>query len=120
MNLNRPKKVAQEQPVSTSDNLIQQIRTLEFNDTARRKLVRYFMFVAVCGMLYIANAHYADRNIRKINLLQRKVEELRSDYTTIKAKYILEGKRAEVRQKVKGLGLAESNEPAYELQVEAE
>jgi hypothetical protein len=52
-------------------------------------------------------------------LLQRKVEEFRSDYTTLKAKYILEGKRTEVRQKVKALGLAESNEPAYELWVEA-
>jgi Bacteriodetes cell division protein (FtsL-like) len=118
VNLNRPKRQAPPPVKGSTGRLIEQIRTLEFGDNARAKLVRYFMFVAACGLLYIANAHYADRSIREINTLQRKVEELRSGYTTLKAKSILEGKRAEIRQKVNALGLAESNEPAYELVME--
>jgi hypothetical protein len=120
VNLNRPKRQAPEAATTQRESLVRQLRTLEFGDRARAKLVRYFMYVAAFGLLYIANAHYADRSIRQINALQRKVEVFRSDYTTLKAKSILEGKRAEVRQKVKGAGLVESNEPAYELVVEAE
>jgi hypothetical protein len=113
-NLNRPKKAAPSQG-GGSANLIEQIRTFEFGEQTKKHLLRYFLYVSVFGLFYIANAHYADRRVRQINQLQKKTEELRSDYTTLKAKYILEGKRTLVRDRVQPLGLGESNEPAYEL-----
>ncbi len=79
------------------------------------RFLPYFLYVAFFGILYIANTHYAERNIRKINKLKNEVDEYRLDYTTLKSEYMLAGKRTEVAKKAARLGIEESNKPAYKL-----
>jgi hypothetical protein len=45
-------------------------------------------FLALLGLfsiLYIANSHYAEKQIRKINSLKKEVEELRWEYNSIQS-----------------------------------
>ena len=76
------------------------------------------IFVMVLGLLYIGNTHYAEKTVRKINNMQAEVEDLRADYTTLKADLMFSSKQSEVAKKVKLLGLKESLTPPIKIVVE--
>jgi hypothetical protein len=50
--------------------------------------------------------------------MQTEVEDLRADYTTLKADIMYASKQSEVARRVKDLGLKESINPPYKLVVE--
>jgi hypothetical protein len=75
------------------------------------------LFVFLLGLIYIGNTHYAEKTIRKINNLQTEVEDLRADYTTLKADLMFASKQSEVAKRVKNLGLKESLEPPKKILV---
>lgn len=80
--------------------------------------VRYLpqvLFIMGLVLFYIGNSHYAERKIRKIDKLQVEVEDLRADYTTLKAELMLAGKQSEVAKKVKKMGLVESKNPPHKI-----
>ena len=76
------------------------------------------LFVMALGLLYISNTHYAEKTVRKISNMQAEVEDLRDDYTTLKADLMFASKQSEVARKVKALGLKESLKPPYKVEVE--
>ena len=59
----------------------------------------------------------AEQTVRKINITQVEVEDLRADYTTLKADLMFSSKQSEVARKVKPLGLKESLTPPYKIVV---
>lgn len=73
------------------------------------------LFSTVLCILYIGNLHYAEKNIRKISKLRVQVEDLRADYTTLKADYMKNSKQSEVAKKASVLGLKESMTPPYKI-----
>lgn len=73
------------------------------------------LFLMALGILYIGNGHYSENTIRKINAAQKKVEDLRADYHTLKADYMFDSKQSEVASKVKKSGLKESSEPPMKI-----
>lgn len=81
------------------------------------RFLPYVLFLVVLGLFYIGNSHYADKTNRKISKLEREVEDLRADYTTLKSDYMYSSKQSEVAKKVKELGLVESLEPPYKIVV---
>ena len=113
--MNRPREVKRK-PRTWKERL----SSFQFNNASTSRLLPYFLYAAVLGIMYIANTHYAERNIHKINKLQGEVEELRTDYTTLKAEYMMLGKRSEVAKKAANLGIIESDKPAYKVIVKEE
>lgn len=75
------------------------------------------IFVMVLGLLYISNTHYAEKTVRKINDVQAEVEDLRADYTTMKADLMFASKQSEVARKVSPYGLKETLRPPYKIVV---
>lgn len=82
------------------------------------KFIPYILFVTVLSIFYIGNNHYTEKTIRKINVIEAEVEELRADYTSLKAEYMFDSKQSEVAKKVKPLGLEESLYPPVKILVE--
>lgn len=76
------------------------------------------LFAMTLGLLYIGNTHYAEKTVREINAIQAEVEDLRADYTTMKADLMFASKQSEVARKVKAYGLKESLTPPYKVVVE--
>jgi hypothetical protein len=76
------------------------------------------LFVLTLGLIYIGNTHYAEQTVRKINMMQIEVEDLRADYTTLKADLMFSSKQSEVARKVQAFGLKESLIPPYKVVVE--
>jgi len=79
------------------------------------KYLPKILFVLALGLIYISNTHYAEKTVRKINTIQAEVEDLRADYTTLKADLMFASKQSEVARKVSTLGLKESLKPPYKV-----
>ncbi|UII29229.1 hypothetical protein LVD15_12625 [Fulvivirga maritima] len=82
------------------------------------KYLPHVLFVTAIGIFYIGNSHYAEKNVRKIDRLKTEVEDLRADYTTLKADYMFASKQSEVAKNVKKLGLKESLQPPEKIVIE--
>jgi len=86
-----------------------------FNDGLPVQYMPKVLFFACIMMLYIANAHYGDKLVRKTNRLKNDVNDLRADYTTLKADLMFKSKQSEVAKQVVDLGLQESIEPPIKI-----
>ena len=82
------------------------------------KYLPKILFVLFLSLIYISNTHYSEKTLRKINKTQTNVEDIRADYTTLKADLMFASKQSEVARRVKALGLKESNNPPYKIEVE--
>src|ERR1041384_5774682 len=56
----------------------------------------FIFFLAIIGILYIANAHYAERNVREISDIEKRLNELRWEYMTTKSELEYMRKQSEV------------------------
>lgn len=76
------------------------------------------LFAVFLSLVYISNTHYAEKTTRQIDRAQTEVEDLRADYTTLKADVMFASKQSEVARRVKDLGLKESSKPPFKIVVE--
>lgn len=89
-----------------------------FEEGLPAKYIPHTLFLTVIGIFYIGNNHWAEKTIRKIDKMQVEVEELRADYTSLKADYMFASKQSEVARKVKKIGLIESYTPPNKIVIE--
>lgn len=78
------------------------------------------LFISALCVIYIGNRHYAEKKIRAISTLESEVEDLRADYTTLKAEYKFASKQSEVAKQARELGLEESKHPPFKIIVNTE
>ena len=83
-------------------------------------MMPFVIFLAMLGMIYIANRHFAEKNIRGIDKLSKEVKELSWDYKTLKADLMLKSTQTEVARQVDTLGLKEPVEPPRKIVVKIE
>ena len=89
-----------------------------FEDGFPVKHLPKILFGMFLSLVYISNTHYAEKTTRAINKAQSEVEDLRADFTTLKADVMFASKQSEVARRVKSLGLKESVKPPYKIIVE--
>lgn len=82
------------------------------------KYIPYILFLTGIAIFYIGNTHHAETIIRKTAKLKTEVEDLRADYTTLKAEYMVASKQSEVAKRVAEAGLYESSVPPYKIIIE--
>jgi hypothetical protein len=76
------------------------------------------VFVFALILVYIGNTHYAEQTVHAINKAQTEVEDLRADFTTLKAQLMYSSKQSEVARKIKHQGLEESTVPPFKIEVD--
>ena len=122
MAVNRPKNPPKKKKVG-GESLFQKIEGLFrmeaiFDEGVPVKYLPYMLFVMVLLLTYIGNNHYGEKTHRKVQRLEQEVEDLRADYTTLKADYMYSSKQSEVARRVEPLGLVESQKPPFKIIVE--
>jgi hypothetical protein len=65
----------------------------------------FVIFLGFLATIYIANAHYAERNVREIQLMQKDIKEMRWYYMSLQAENMYKSKHSEMLESVKDLGL---------------
>ena len=69
------------------------------------KHLAYVLFLAALCLLYIANAHRAEKKVRKIQSLQKDVSKKEWNYWEENSKVMFEGIQSQTEKRVKDLGL---------------
>ena len=112
--------IVEEKPAQKEipDNFLTQFLSKGFitTDEATRALP-FVLYVALIGMIYIGNRHFAEKNIRDIDKLGKEVKELNWDYKVAKAELAFKSTLTEVAKRVDTLGVRESIQPAQKLVV---
>ena len=65
----------------------------------------FVLFIGFLLVVYIANAHLAERNVREIQILRDELKEMRWYYMSLQAENMYNAKRSEVAERVKDTGL---------------
>lgn len=65
----------------------------------------FLLFLGFLATIYIANAHYAERNVRRIQLMQKELKEYRWYYMSLEAENMFNSRRSEVLTRVREQGL---------------
>lgn len=65
------------------------------------KNLLFVFFLGFLATVYIANAHYAERNVRKIQTLQNELKEMRWFYMSLQSENMYNSKRSEIAKKVR-------------------
>jgi len=73
------------------------------------------LFIMMLLIVYIGNTHHAERTVRRTDKLKMELENLRADYTTLKADLMFYSKASEVAKKVEPIGLEESLIPPAKI-----
>jgi hypothetical protein len=76
-----------------------------------------FFYAALLALIYIWSNHRAENMIRKIEVTQQQVEDIRADVTTLEAEYMLSSKQSEVARKIAPLGIVEIDEPPMKIKL---
>ena len=79
--------------------------------------VFYVLFFLI---IYIRNQHSVEKKVREINKLEKEVEELSTDYVTLKNNYMFSRKETEVLKRVEKLNLNISKKPPEKISIEDE
>ena len=79
------------------------------------KNIPFYLFASVLTIIYIANGHYADKTIRKINSTAKHLKEMEYEFKTVKRDVIFRSKESELAKAVAPLGLKELMIPPVRL-----
>ena len=111
--------VEEKQVKEIPDNYLTQFLSKRiFNAEAASSALPFVLFLALLGMIYIANRNVAEKNIRDIDKITKEVKELSWDYKTTKAELAFKSTLSEVAKRADTLGLKESVQPPHKLNAE--
>jgi hypothetical protein len=80
--------------------------------------VKYFYYLAWLVLLLVVYeriGYLSERFVRQSLKLKSEVEDLRAEYTSIKAEYMKSGKQSEIIEKVRSSGLEENLIPPHKI-----
>lgn len=69
----------------------------------------YLLFLGFLALVYIANAHYAEKNVREIQHLQKEIKELKWQYTSIKSETMYKSIQSQIDASLEPVGVNLSN-----------
>ena len=67
--------------------------------------LRFMIFLAVIGMFYIWNSHYAERQIKEMEVIEAEVKDLKARYLLRQATFSAESRFSEIKSSADTLGL---------------
>ncbi|MEO6894597.1 MAG: FtsL-like putative cell division protein [Ginsengibacter sp.] len=79
------------------------------------KNIPFYFFIAALAIVYIANGHYADKTMRKINNTEKDLKEMEYEFKTVKQEVIFRSKESELAKAVEPLGLKPLTAPPFRI-----
>ena len=73
---------------------------MDFGANEMMKNVSFVFFLALLGVVYIFNSHYAEKNLRKTKKLEQQIREAKWEYMTLKSEVMQKSTRSEIGKKL--------------------
>jgi cell division protein FtsL len=84
------------------------------------RLIGLFAFITMLAIPYIYNAHQSEKKIRQRDKVLNEIEELRSEYITLKSDVVGQNKQSDLSQKLITRQLEELSEAPIDLNTKDE
>lgn len=81
------------------------------------RILPFLLYLTVLGMFYIANKHYAEKNIRQIEKINKELKELKWEHMTTKHELMFKSKQTELAKLTAEFGLKEAVVPPIKIVV---
>ena len=65
----------------------------------------FLLFLGFLALVYIANAHFAEKNVREIQAIQKKIKELKWEYTSIKSETMFKAMQSQIETNLEPSGI---------------
>lgn len=65
----------------------------------------FVLFLGFLGIVYIANAHFAEKGVRDIQRMQKEIKELKWEYTSIKSETMFKSMQSQMDVNLEATGL---------------
>ncbi len=75
----------------------------------------FILFLVGLGLIHVANTHFAERTVRRINSKEKELQELRWESMTLKSNLMFERKQSELAEQLKETGLEELKVPPKKI-----
>jgi Bacteriodetes cell division protein (FtsL-like) len=75
----------------------------------------YLMFLGFLAVVYIANAHFAEKSVRNIQRLQKEIKELKWEYTSIKSETMYKSMQSQIDASLESVNLASQGPKVIEV-----
>jgi len=79
--------------------------------------ISLIFFIGLLGIIYIANSHYAEKQSRKIRVVEIEVQSLKREHMQVLSTLMHEKKHTRIENEVKQLGLASPKSRPYRIVV---
>jgi hypothetical protein len=89
------------------------------NESTLRQ-IPFLLMLAFLALIYIGNSYFAEKNIRKIEKMQRELKELRYEYISVKSEMMHATRQSEIAKQLKSKGIKESTVPPGKIAAEEE
>ncbi|MCE2823635.1 MAG: FtsL-like putative cell division protein [Bacteroidota bacterium] len=66
---------------------------------------QFLLFLGFLIIIYIANAHYSEKGVRRIQSLQKQMKELKWEYTAIKSETMYKSMQSQIDVSLESAGL---------------
>lgn len=120
--MNEFKKTEEAAAPKQAANPPKMIRAVDFafnlDKDSAMKLFPFIMYLTLLAIIYIANAHMAERTIRQTDKLNKEIKELRSEYITIKSDLMSRSMQSEVARRLASSGIEELRNPPRKIVID--
>jgi len=65
----------------------------------------FLMFIGFLCIVYIANAHFAEKGVRRIQSIQKEIKALKWEYTSIKSETMYKSMQSQIDASLEPVGL---------------
>ena len=77
----------------------------------------FLLFLGFLALVYIGNAHFAEKRVREIQALQKKIKELKWEYTSIKSETMYKSIQSQIDESLEPVGLNLANKGPKVIEV---
>jgi hypothetical protein len=77
----------------------------------------FVVFIGFLAVVYIANAHNAEKRIREVYQYQKEVKDLRREYHSLRADIAFNSRRTELARQLKDKGIGQSIQRQKKIKV---
>lgn len=75
------------------------------------KYIGFILIMSLLGVIYIANAHQAERKMRKIERLKKSVADAKSQCQVVKSDMTYKSTESQLAKRLKSQGLKKNSQP---------
>jgi len=78
----------------------------------------FIYFLSGLALLYIANAHYAERKVRQIDALKKEIEQMRWEFNSVKSDFLFKSTQSQLTKDVSTLKYADDPLPPKRIEID--